>query len=365
MAGWSSDKENPGLTWFDDIEFFEGYYPYPSPIHSWAYPILMSSSVGSLLSDIPTFSDRSLVVSAETVSPGTINDNSVKQIGQVSSGLILMGDALPNSTLSAWLDQFPRLMLVYEAESVLQPENGTWEHLKASSDGTSQGVAVSGIGQASQNFFVPRDSNYTIAVRVASSGGLTLRIDKDTLTSEPFSATFGQLTSWYQSNSIALRNGEHTLTVIANGTSTVVDKILMLSSIGKTFRLQDLAPGDAPSISFTKTSSTHFSLQLNAQGPVFVMFGETYDSSWNAYDGIVKLDHESLPFHMYWSNLYTFARFGQTTVEVYFEHQQARNTIVEIWGIGWLFSLAYVSFGYRDRILGFARKVKRRGKWWI
>jgi hypothetical protein len=362
MGGWSLDNENPGLTWFDDISFVEGYYPNPSPIHFWAYPILMGSSVGGLLSDIPTFGGASLVVSTEAVSPSTISDESLRQFGQASSGLILMGDPLSNSTLSAWIDQSPRLMFVYEPESVLQPENGRWEHLHPPSIGTPEGVMVTGVGQGSQDFFVPRNSNYTIAIHVVSNGKITLRMDSHTLGSELVRDSIGQSTSWYQSDSIPLGYGEHRMTVITNSSSSIVDKIVMLSSIGKTFRLQDLAPGVAPSISFSKTSSTHYALQISSEGPVFVLFGETYDASWNARIGNVVLNHQSVPFHMYWSTLYTSANLSQTKVEVNFDQQEQRNAIITIWGVGWLLSLSYVSFASRERIVRLSRKLKSRRK---
>jgi hypothetical protein len=364
VGGWSLDRMNPGLTWFDDISFFEGYYPNPSPIHSWAYPILMASSVGGLLSDVPTFSDRSLVVSAEVISPSSVNDESVKQIGDRSSGLILMGDARSNSTLTTWIDRFPRLIFVYEAESVLQPESGRWEHLEAPSIGIPKGIMVDGAGQATQNFFVPRNSNYTIAVHILDNGKTTLKLDNNSLGWAPFLDNSGQSNSWYQSNTVALRYGQHQMTIITNSSSTVVDKIVLLSSIATTFRLGDLAPGDSPRVNFTKISSTHYSLQLSSQGPVFILFGETYDSSWNGYDGNLRLNHDPVPFHLYWSNLYELASFGRTTVEVYFEHQESRNAIITIWGSGWILSLGYISFGYRRRIVEFARKMKSGlGKW--
>jgi hypothetical protein len=152
------------------------------------------------------------------------------------------------------------------------------------------------------------------------------------------------------------------MTVITNSSSSIVDKIVMLSSIGKTFRLQDLAPGVAPSISFSKTSSTHYALQISSEGPVFVLFGETYDASWNARIGNVVLNHQSVPFHMYWSTLYTSANLSQTKVEVNFDQQEQRNAIITIWGVGWLLSLSYVSFASRERIVRLSRKLKSRRK---
>ncbi len=362
MGGWSLDKTNPGLTWFDDISFFNAYYPNPSPIHFWAYPTLMASSVGNLLSDIPTFDRGSLIVSTEAVSPVSITNESVKQVAQLSSGLILMGDALPNPILPTWIDQFPRLIFVYEPEAVLQPESGRWDHLKVPSIGTPAGIALTGAGHASQNFFVPRTSNYTIAIRLTTNGNVTLKVDSIELGSGLFSDNQWQSTTWYQSDNVVLGQGEHELTVITTGSSTIVEKIVMLSSTGRTFRLEDLAPGPAPIVSFSEMSPTHYSLTINAQGPLFVLFGETYDPSWNAYGGRVLLKHQAVPFHMYWSNLYIIGSSDGTTIEVYFEHQATRNTIIVIWGAGWLLSLAYVSFAYRNRAFTFLQKMKPRSK---
>lgn len=362
MGGWSLDKTNPGLTWFDDISFFEGYYPDPSPIQFWTYPIFMASAVGNLISDIPTFNDRSLVISSEAMTPSVLNDDSIRKFGQMFSGLVLMGDALPNSTLSPWIDQFPKLLFVYQAESVLQPEKGMWEHLSAPSIGTPEGILISGAGQASQTFLVPRLSNYTIAIQVSGSGKLFLRLDNRTLGLAPFLDNAGQSASWYQSDSLSLGYGEHKMTLITNSSSAVVTKIVMLSSTVGIFRLEDLAPGPPPKLSFTKLSSAHYKLQVIAQGPVYMLFGETYDPSWNAYDGNVRLDHEPVPFHMYWSNLFKAESLKLTTVEVYFEHQAGRNAVVTIWGVGWLMSLSYVSFGYRRKIVGLAKRVRSRGR---
>jgi hypothetical protein len=50
---------------------------------------------------------------------------------------------------------------------------------------------------------------------------------------------------------------------------------------------------------------------------------------------------------------------------VYFEHQEGRNAIITIWGAGWLLSVSYLGFGFRRRIVEFARKIKSRGRRWV
>jgi hypothetical protein len=224
------------------------------------------------------------------------------------------------------------------------------------------GVMVSGAGQATQNFFVPRSSNYTIAVQTIYNGKSALRLDDNTVSWAPFLDNSGQSTYWYETKTVALGYGQHTLTLITNSSSAIVNKIVMLSSTGKAFRLEDLAPGDTPNINFTKVSAVHYSLHLGTAGQAFVLFGETYDSSWNGYNGNLRLNHDPVPFHMYWSNLYMIESFGRTTIEVYFEHQESRNATITIWGAGWLLCMGYLSFGYRRRILGLVRRMRKRGE---
>lgn len=363
-GGWSLDRVNTATTSFDDVSFVEGYYPIPSPSYGWTYDILVASSMGNLIFNIPGFdSRRNLIVSGDLLSPSGLRDERIKQFATVSTGLLFLGDAIPFQSEDEWGFQIPRLLFVYEAESVLQPERGKWQHQQGPSLSNNQAVELSGDGQAVHSFYVPRDSYYTMAVRAKSQGVFSISVDGMNLSIAPVSlleAESGQF-EWYQSQDRFLGVGDHKLTLSVSGSQTILDKIVMISSIGGPARLEDFALGQAADLEMTKIGTTQYSVKITSESPTFIVFGESYHPEWKADVNGVKLNHLPLPFHMYWSNVFYLEKSGQTLVEISFEKQETRNATVALWAVGWASSLAYIGLASRGRITRAIRNLGRKG----
>jgi hypothetical protein len=362
LGGWSLDGVNTALTWFDDVSFVEGYYPVPSPSQIWTYDVLVASSMQGLISDIPGFDGRrNLVVSGDQFSTSGPSDARIKQFATNSTGLLFLGNAVPFQSGTEWASQISKLLFVYEAESVLQPDRGVWQHLQAPYLSNNQAAELLGDGQSTQSFYVPRGSNYTIAVRAESRGVPSMSIDGINLhisSVSPFSVASGEF-NWYEGLGQFLGIGSHKLTISASGNQTVLDKIVMISSISGHGRLEDFTQGSAANVEMTKISTTQYNVKISSESPTYVVFGETYHPDWNAYFNGLKLPHLPLPLQMYWSNVFYLAKNGQSLVEISFDRQGMRNTLVALWAMGWASSLGYIGIASRSRIARTIRNFRK------
>ncbi len=361
MGGWSLDNTNNATTWFDDISLVEGYYPVPSPLRDSSYDILLASSMNNLISDVPGFDDGSnLIVSGDVLARNAITDERMKQFAAISSGLVFLGDAIRSQLDTEWVLQHPQLLFVYEAESVLQPQRGIWQHLEGPSFGNNQAVEVVGSGQGVQNFYVPRNSYYTITVRGTGEQNVSVKIDDENLTIVPFVDPSGRPSNWYETEGLFLTLGEHKLTLTTSGNSTAFDKIMMISSIGGPVRLADIAGGKATSLSFARLGGIQYNVRIESNGPSFIILGESFDPDWNAYANGVKLSHYALPFHMYWPNVFYLKMGGSNIVQIAFEKQGLRNETVAVWAVGWASSLAYIGYSSKGTLVRIISKPKKK-----
>ncbi|MDI6892100.1 MAG: hypothetical protein QMD08_03780 [Actinomycetota bacterium] len=95
-----------------------------------------------------------------------------------------------------------------------------------------------------------------------------------------------------------------------------------------------------------KISQTSYKVSVKSERPLFIVLGETYHPSWNAYVNDEKLEHFPA---FYYANGFYLDKTGRNNVKITFDEQRTGNLTIMIWAVAWicLILLLLLSFARR------------------
>jgi len=97
-----------------------------------------------------------------------------------------------------------------------------------------------------------------------------------------------------------------------------------------------------------RVSPTEYRVDLKTDNPVFIMLGETYHPSWNAYVDGKKLAHFKA---FYWANGFYLDRAGVFRIKIVFEKQKTRDFLIKVWAFAWCFIFGALVFTKGKRLI--------------
>lgn len=356
LGGWSYDKGQPGKTWFANLSFFEGYHPLPSPISAWNYETVLASSMNHLTDKIPGFNSSTLMASTIMLPFKIGFDQKADQFLSTNDGIVVLGD-LANVKETEWVSKQPTIFFIREAESSIVPINGKWDLLEGATFTNGHASKVVGEGEGYVEFFVPRESYYTVALRAIARNNPQIWIDSRA-TNIKVIDTNPDGFKWFETDSIFLQEGWHRLRVSAVGDQSILDQIVMISNTQTAIGLQRTAPSSMPRVIKTEHGDTWDKIQIDSRKSAYVVVQQAFNLNWEAYKDGRRVEHFAVPLNMYWGNLYYVNSSEPYTLEIQYNQQGTRDILVAIWVATWLSSILSLLYLSRAKVLDLASRIR-------
>lgn len=88
-----------------------------------------------------------------------------------------------------------------------------------------------------------------------------------------------------------------------------------------------------PRSNFYKIGPTEYRVEIKSEKPVFIILGESFHPSWNAYVNGVKLGHFPV---FYWANGFYLKEVGENIIKITYEKQKTRDLAIKVWALSWI-----------------------------
>jgi len=316
LGGSSHDKTMPGITWFDEISFKQGYVaPYVS-----ASPL----SAIEMLSYLPNFSvNKQLLVVTQQQA---FWEDSMFDVADV---IVSIGNV---TSLPTNLGESIKIILMDESETSLVANSGCWVSSKDVSASNGYVLHCKGLGEAVKKFLIPREEYYKIGVRGSREAQFTLKVDGIPLDVNGNERTQDKFI-WFETKSINLEQGWHNMTVICSSEKTTFDEIVIFSVEQEDNQLKgvfDITLNQSFSLISRRINPTEYQIEITSAKPLFLFFGESFHPSWNARVNGEELRH----FKVYdWANGFYLDKVGNLNIQITFDEQNIRNQIINLWAL--------------------------------
>jgi len=326
MGGWSLDGINPGITYFDDVEFVEVFAPPADLVRS---PTTYAE-VWERISSIPLFSDEAqLLMLGEWLSA-----TAIERYLNLSQAVIFLGDVVSDGT---WVNTSATQLFIYEGELYLTPKSGYWRIIQGASLSYGHAAECLGEGEVEKVFFAPRNGYYRTAILGATDGKIFIRIDDEMLNLKAIAGGKEHF-RWLETNSIYLERGYHRAYVDVIGNSTILDQLVVLSAHDEKFSLENSSPSTQPKIKTYKISPTEYRVSVDSGKPIMLVLGESFHPEWKAYVNGKELEH--IPSSIFgWANGF-YINNVKGDMKIVFERQKLKDIAVAIWAVTWISLLA-------------------------
>ena len=107
-----------------------------------------------------------------------------------------------------------------------------------------------------------------------------------------------------------------------------------------------------------KVSEAEYLVETESEGALFLVFGEAYHSSWNAYADGEILEHFPA---FYWANGFYLNKTGKNIVKIVYVEQKIKNIMMCVSGLFWFFFLGNLSILLTKNIfMPYFRKRQRQ-----
>jgi len=325
--GPSLDKENPGITWFDDLVFMPADLVASFSAVDWSEnPERALSYVRDLLSEISNFdSNNDLVLSP-------LSNTTMKRFWNTSKVAVYNGGIELGEETECIHESM--LLFIFESESYLSPVSGNFSMLEAPTLSNHMALSLTGPGRAKLEFFAPRDGYYMTMINMVADGEVSIQIDNST---SVISGTNGKF-EWYETSPAYLEHGSHTITIDSRGGSVSIDRILVTSSKEQNQRIQDMFDeNQSLETEAIRISRTKYKVRIKSEKPIYVALGQSYHNEWKASsENGTELEH--FPFLPYdWANGFYLDKNGEHIIEIKFAEQELRTMRLFLFSGTWSF----------------------------
>jgi hypothetical protein len=349
VGGTSYDGINPGVTWFDDIVFMEGYYPLDEPSKNWWYigdpttrgPLLANAP--KLFSHIPGFDQsKYLLIFGDLMQPNEVFWKYLKL-----SNIVFLGDPVVSNGTEEVARSAKSVSLLYEGEATITPLNGYWKQVGGKEFSYEYASSLLGGGEAAKTFPALIDGYYKVYMRAGIAGKASIKVDGEIMAE--FTGGDAHTLKWYSTPTLHLKKGYHELSISFVGESMSIDQILIFSTADENITPTELFSSEQPEIYSEKLSETEYHISLKSNSSTFIVLGEAYHESWEAYIDGEKLEH--LPtYTLGWANGFYVNSIGRNSIVITFKEQEVRNILITIWAITWILLIIGLAYTYKDGI---------------
>lgn len=346
----AKNQSDLAVTWFDAVEFKEGYKPVKGPSEDWRYVGHAKGEKGfqiergleliklpSLIS-YPSFEEnRSLLVYSDLTPPEAL----IRYI-PIADGVFFFGSPVlddPNS--GNWTGSSAPIVFIEEAESVLRPLQGFWRHHQDSSLAYELAIEVLGSGEAVYEFCSPRPAFYRFVLKGEIDDSLQVSIGSQPINSSKVWSG-GMYQSWFETEPVWLEHGPQNL-IISLAANSTIDQIWVVSSLSETDTLGNIFSSPPVSLTYTKIDPTRYQVNLQAPEKFFLVFSQTFNREWSASAPDCEINHfPALVFG--WANGYLIEKSGSGEIAIHlkFTKQSFREIFVSIWMLAWVLVLTTI-----------------------
>lgn len=361
VGGTSYDGINPGVTWFDDIVFMNGYYPLDEPAKNWWYigdpttrgPLLANAP--KLFSHLPGFDQsKHLLIFGDLIQSNEMFWKYLK-----FSNIVFLGDPIISNETEEVTRSAKSVSLLYEGEAALTPLNGYWKQVGGEEFSYEYASSLLGGGGTVKIFPALIDGYYKVYIRTGMAGKASIEIDGKIIAE--FTGDDAHTLKWYSTPTLRLKNGYHELSISFVGESMTIDQILIFSTADENTTITDLFSSEQPEIYSRKLSETEYHISLNSNSSTFIVLGEAYHESWEAYIDGEKLEH--LPtYALGWANGFYVNSIGRNSIVITFREQEVRNILITIWAITWILLIVGLAYTLRGSIKRLTNSIAHRDK---
>lgn len=359
VGGTSYDGINPGVTWFDDIVFMKAYYPLDEPGKNWWYtgdptnrgPLLANAP--KLFSHLRGFDQsKHLLIFGDLMQSNEMFWKYLK-----FSNIVFLGDPIISNEIEEVARSAKSVSLLYEGEAALTPLNGYWKQVGGEEFSYEYASSLLGEGEAAKTFPALIDGYYKVYMRAGMTGKSSIKIDEEIIAE--FTGDNVHTLKWYSTPILRLKNGYHELSISFVGESMTIDQILIFSTPDENTTLTELFSSEQPEIYSRKLSETEYHISLNSNSSTFIVLGEAYHESWEAYIDGEKLEH--LPtYALGWANGFYVNSIGRNSIVITFREQEVRNILITIWAITWILLIVGLAYTFRGGIKRLTNSIAHR-----
>jgi len=161
----------------------------------------------------------------------------------------------------------------------------------ASSDqgfNASQGFALKSMTsmEFAKTIYIPKEDNYEIFIRVDQKP-YGIVIDEDAFNMSLSTYASNSSFEWYKVEPLHLQEGNHNMSFIFDEVNVSLD-LLVIKSVSQGLEGRHLKVAN---ITYQKVNPTKYIVHVNASGPFFLVFSESYHPSWQASVDGEKIQH--------------------------------------------------------------------------
>lgn len=349
--GPSLDKENLGITWFDDIVFAPtDFYSLLTAIEWSENPEMALFYVCDLLSEISNFDLNTDLI----LSP--LSNDTMKRFWDISKVAVYGGGIEPREETEYIHEQM--LLFVFESEVYLSPVSGNWSRMEAPTLSNRMALNLTGSGRAKLEFFAPRDGYYRTIINMAVDGEVSVQIDNSV---SVISGTDGKF-EWYEASPSYLEQDSRTVTIDFRGNFMTIDRILVTSSKEENLSIQDMFDeNQSLETEVIRISRTKYRIGIKSEKPVYIALSQSYHEEWKAsLENGTELEH--FPFLPYdWANGFYLAKNGEHIIEIKFAEQELRTMRLLLFSGTWSFVIVGILYT-SNFIRSILRRAFRRAK---